>query len=190
MTNSDEATRLSIFTTVLEHARLAPVDDVPLEEIAARVDTSVDEVRRYGASTHEILHIAIADMLTALADAHEIIVASDDSPIAAGVDAEVAILSHVVEFAPVYRAESSRALWRTLTQLLREHLLGHLRADPSSIPLSSANDRDVQMLAAFNAAGTTAAMEVWLQNENSRDIEEAVGVIFASTPQWWLTPGR
>ena len=186
----DEKSRQLVFAAVLERAKIAPVDDVPLEQIATDAGVPFGQVARHGASTHEILQVAIVDMLTALADAYEVIVANDSSPVAAGIDAEVAILSHVVEYVHVYRAPSSSALWRTLTYLLREHILRNLRQGTPRAALPNASDRDIQMTAACVAAGTTASMEVWIQDDDLTDVEDAVSVIFASTPSWWLETVR
>jgi len=186
----DDKNRQLIFTAVLERARVGAVDHVALEEIATAANVSLEQVRRYGASTFEILQLAIADMLTALADAYEVIVANDTSPVAAGIEAEVAILSHVVEYVHVYRAPSSAPLWRTLTYLLREHFLLHLRQSTPRVALPAASDRDIQMVAAFVAAGTTASMEAWIQDDDLANIEDAVGVIIANAPQWWIESVR
>jgi AcrR family transcriptional regulator len=186
----EEKYRQLIFTSVLERAKLGVVDGLTLEEVAIAAGVPLEEVHRHATSTHEILQLAIADMLTALADAYEVIVANDTSPVAAGIDAQVAILSHVVEYVHVYRAPSSGPLWRTLTYLLREHFLAHLRQSAPRIAIPSASDRDIRMTAAFVAAGTTASMEAWIQDDDLSDLEDAVSVIFANTPHWWLEQVR
>lgn len=105
-------------------------------------------------------------------------------------DAERALLTHVHARAAVYRGAMNPILAapvrRNLELSIRVGLDIWLGLHPHIVPATlDGDDRAMLMATAYAAAGTVGAIEEWLQS-GADDIDRAVEIILAASPDWWL----
>jgi len=106
--------------------------------------------------------------------------------------AERALLAHVAEYAATYRnamePQLAAPLRANLEGLIRESLVRHLQRYPETLPpVVDPSDRTaVELIAAFSAAGTVGAVEVWL-GEEPLDVDRGVELVLAASPRFWFS---
>jgi AcrR family transcriptional regulator len=100
-------------------------------------------------------------------------------------------LTHVRTHATLYRMAASGSLSGRLRSVLiepvREMLAVHLRRHPEIIPVDLAplSASAFEMAVAYAAGGTVAAAEAWLTSGGLDDLDGAVDIVLAVSPQWW-----
>ena len=100
-------------------------------------------------------------------------------------------LTHVRTHATLYRMAASGSLSGRLQSVLiepaREILTGHLRRHPEIVPaeLAPLSASSFAMAVAYAAGGTVAAAEAWLITGDLDDLDGAVHIVLAASPQWW-----
>lgn len=167
---------------VLDLAGRMPIADVTVSAICVEAGVTRDTFYRHAESPVDLL----ADALSAeIAEAMEILPRTD----AIG-DAERALLEHVARRADVYRG----AMHPLLAAPVRSNLERSIRSGldlwttlhPEIVPDTFSGDLAAMRIAiAYAAAGTVGSIEEWLRNGDD-DIDRAVRVILAASPEWWL----
>jgi AcrR family transcriptional regulator len=100
-------------------------------------------------------------------------------------------LEHVRTHATLYRMAASGSLSGRLQSVLiepaREILAAHLHRHPEIVPagLAPLSESSFAMVVAYAAGGTVAAAEAWLVAGDLDDLDGAVHVVLAASPQWW-----
>jgi AcrR family transcriptional regulator len=177
-----QRSRDSLRAAVLKLAAHSPIADATASAICLEAGVTRDTFYRHADSPLDLLGDAlgaeIAELMDALAD-H-----------AAIGDAERALLEHVQSRAAVYRG----AMHPLLAAPVRGNLERSIRAGletwatlhPHIVPATFVDDElAMRMATAYAAAGTVGAIEQWLRS-GSDDIDRAVEVILAASPEWWL----
>jgi len=159
-----------------------PVADVTVAAICRTAGITRDTFYRHAESPVHLLAEALAA---------EIDLAMEILPQAAGIgEGERALLEHVRRRAAVYRGAMHPLLAApvrsTLEDSIRSGLLLWAALHPHIVPAAFAGDPSAMRIAvAYAAAGTVGAIEEWLRSEDD-DIERAVRLILAASPEWWL----
>lgn len=147
-----------------------------------------DTFYRYASSPVELLALALGEELDSL-----------PLPTHGGVSAflasEAALLEHISRHASVYRhalvSGSDGPVRDVLTRRIAEALDAYVQAHPHIRPpqLAQGDQRVANaMSVSYAAAGTVGAIEAWLRDGASVDIESAAGIIVAASPEWWVQP--
>ncbi|MGW8483157.1 hypothetical protein ACWGJP_08445 [Microbacterium sp. NPDC055903] len=174
--------RESLRSAVLTLASSIPIDDVTVSAICVEAGVTRDTFYRHAQGPVELL----ADALAAeIAQAMEVLPDTD----AIG-DGERALLAHIQHRLPVYRG----AMSPLLAAPVRSNLEGAIRSGldlwarlhPGILPPLFADDEAALRIAtAYAAAGTVGAIEEWVRG-GAADIDLAVELILAASPEWWL----
>ncbi|MCM3780414.1 hypothetical protein [Microbacterium hydrocarbonoxydans] len=159
-----------------------PIGDVTVAAICVEAGVTRDTFYRHSDSAVALL----ADALAAeIAEAMEILPRAD----AIG-DGERALLEHVQRRARVYRGAMHPLLAApvrdNLDRSIRAGLLLWVELHPEILPHAFATDTAALAIAvAYAASGTVGAIEEWLRSGDD-DIDRAVRLILAASPEWWL----
>lgn len=174
--------RESLRAAVLTLAGATPISEVTASAISLQAGVTRDTFYRHADSPTTLL----ADALSAEIDeAMEVLPQADVIG-----DGERALLEHVHRRADVYRG----AMHPLLAAPVRDNLQRSISAGlvlwaelhPRIIPAVFADDAAAMRIAvAYAAAGTVGAIEEWLRSGDD-DIERAVRLILAASPEWWL----
>lgn len=178
-------------TAVLELSATRPARDLGVTEVCQHAGLTRDTFYRHAISPVELLADALAERLA------EIVRATEDPTGGVRLDAgfrgaERALLGHVAEYAATYRnamePRLAAPLRANLEDIVRNSLVRHLRRYPATLPrvVDPADEAAVELVAAFSAAGTVGAMEVWLRDE-PLDVDRGVELILAASPRFWFT---
>lgn len=167
---------------VIALATGTPIAEITASAICREAGVTRDTFYRHTNSPVELL----ADALSAEIDELMTVLPESD---AIG-DGERALLEHVQFRAAVYRGAMHPLLAAAVRSNLEQSIRGGLelwaRLHPHIIPTVFADDNAAMRMAiAYAAAGTVGAIEEWLRSGDT-DIERAVGVILAASPEWWL----
>ena len=167
---------------VLALAALAPITEVTVSAVCREAGVTRDTFYRHAESPVHLL----ADALAAeIADTMRVLPEAD----AIG-DGERALLAHVLRRGAVYRGAMNPSLAApvrsTLEGSIRAGLELWTRLHPGILPAVFAADEPALRLAiAYAASGTVGAIEAWLRQDDD-DVDRAVELILAASPQWWL----
>lgn len=167
---------------VLALAGRMPIGDVTASAICAEAGITRDTFYRHTESPTALL----ADALTEeIAEVMEVL-----PRVEAIGDGERALIAHVQHRAGVYRGAMhpllAAPLRNALDRSIREGLMTWARLHPHIVPAEIAADSAALRIAvAYAAAGTVGAIEEWLRGEDD-DIDRAVRLILAASPEWWL----
>lgn len=159
-----------------------PITDVTASAICREAGVTRDTFYRHTNSPLDLL----ADALSAEIDEAMTILPTTD---VIG-DGERALLEHVQRRATVYRGAMHPLLAApvrsNLDLSIRRGLELWARLHPHIVPAIFIDDEvAMRMAIAYAAAGTVGAIEEWLRSDDT-DIERAVEVILAASPEWWL----
>ena len=174
--------RESLRAAVLRLAGTTPITTVTASAICAEAGVTRDTFYRHADSPVSLL----ADALAAeIEEAMEVLPHTD----AIG-DGERALLEHVHRRADVYRGAMQPLLAAPVRSNLERSISAGLvlwaELHPTIIPSEFASDAAAMRIAvAYAAAGTVGAVEEWLRSDDD-DIERAVRLIIAASPEWWL----
>ncbi|CAH0140922.1 hypothetical protein [Microbacterium foliorum] len=174
--------RESLRAAVLLLAGSTPITELTASAICVHAGLTRDTFYRHADSPVSLL----ADALSAEIDAAMTVLPHTD---AIG-DGERALLEHVRRRADVYRGAMHPLLAApvrsTLERSIRAGLVLWAELHPAIVPSEFATDAAAMRIAvAYAAAGTVGAIEEWLRSEDD-DIERAVRLILAASPEWWL----
>lgn len=174
--------RESLRAAVLDLSARMPVADVTVSAICRSAGVTRDTFYRHAESPVQLLAEALA---TEIDVAMEILPRTD----AIG-DGERALLEHVRRRASVYRGAMHPLLAApvrsTLEGSIRSGLLLWAELRPKIVPAAFVGDPSAMRIAvAYAAAGTVGAIEEWLRGDDD-DIDRAVRLILAASPEWWL----
>ena len=176
--------------TVLEIARDRPADTISPEELAAAAGVDLTDVHKLGLTVVDITESALGDLLDLLEEDMALIATRDTNEFALVADSHRMILEHLIDYAPLYLSSNTDRLWRVVTGRFLTYLTQRIEFHPERLPFQDASERDKKMLATYTAAGTVAAMEAWLRSGDTRDLDDAVTVIFAAAPSWIFDSSR
>lgn len=174
--------RESLRQAVLALASRTPIADVTASAICTEAGVTRDTFYRHADNPIDLL----ADALSA-----EIAETMEMLPSAAAIgEGERALLEHVARRADVYRGAMHPLLAAPLRGNLERSISSGLvlwaELHPHIVPEIFADDPAAMRLAvAYAAAGTVGAIEEWLRS-GDRDVERAVRLILAASPEWWL----
>lgn len=167
---------------VLDLAGRMPIADVTASAICTAAGVTRDTFYRHAESPVDLL----ADALSSeIAEAMEILPRTD----AIG-DGERALLEHVLRRADVYRGAMHPLLAApvrsNLERSIRSGLELWVHLHPDIVPPNFRDDPAAMAIAfAYAAAGTVGSIEEWLRSGDD-DIDRAVRLILAASPEWWL----
>ncbi|WP_341934377.1 hypothetical protein MRBLWO14_003552 [Microbacterium sp. LWO14-1.2] len=175
-------TRDGLRAAVLALGERMPIGDVTVAAVCAEAGVTRDTFYRHSESTVALL----ADALAAeIAEAMEVLPRTDEIG-----DGERALLEHVQRRARVYRGAMHPLLAApvrdNLDRSIRAGLLLWVELHPEIVPDVFAHDAAALAIAvAYAASGTVGAIEEWLRSGDD-DIDRAVRLILAASPEWWL----
>jgi AcrR family transcriptional regulator len=174
--------RESLRGAVLTLAARIPIRQVTASAICLEAGVTRDTFYRHAANPEDLL----ADALSAEID--EIMARLPD--VDAIGDAERALLTHVLARADVYRGAMNPILAAPVRAVIegsiRSGLLVWAELHPHIVPVDIAGDASAMRIAvSYAAAGTVGAIEEWVRSGDS-DVESAVRMILAASPEWWL----
>lgn len=163
-------------------AASTPIAEITASAICREAGVTRDTFYRHAARPLDLL----ADALGSEID--EVMTALPESD-AIG-DGERALLEHVQRRADVYRGAMHPLLAapvrNNLEHSIRRGLELWARLHPHIVPSVFIDDEAAMRMAiAYAAAGTVGAIEEWLRSGDT-DINRAVEVILAASPEWWL----
>lgn len=169
-------------TAVISLATDAPIAEITASAICQEAGVTRDTFYRHADRPLDLL----ADALGAEIDEAMTVLPQTDT---IG-DGERALLEHVQRRAAVYRGTMHPLLAAPVRSNLEQSIRGGLelwaRLHPDIVPAVFVDDKSaMQMAIAYAAAGTVGAIEEWLRS-GDMDIERAVEVILAASPEWWL----
>ena len=169
-------------SAVISLAAATPITEITVSAICREAGVTRDTFYRHADSPIDLL----ADALSAEIDDAMVIL-----PKAEGIgDGERALLGHVQRRADVYRGAMHPLLAApvrsNLERSIRAGLELWLQLHPDIVPVVFVDDEPAMRLAiAYAASGTVGAIEEWLRSQDT-DIERAVEIILAASPEWWL----
>src|SRR5690606_16216548 len=174
--------REKLRATVIALAAGTPITEITASAICREAGVTRDTFYRHANSPVDLL----ADALAAEIDAVMTVLPESD---AIG-DGERVLLEHIRRRADVYRGAMHPLLAAPVRSNLERSIRGGLelwaRLHPRIIPAVLDDDQmAMRMAIAYAAAGTVGAIEEWLRSGET-DIERAVEVILAASPEWWL----
>jgi AcrR family transcriptional regulator len=184
--------RTALVDAVYRLASERDIDDITIADVATASGVSRDTFYRHAADPVDLLATALhAELAESLAGYHAMPVDGDGSESVFAAPARI-LLSHVAEHAAIYRrAPAGRLSGRLLSVLIEAStaIIGtHLRRHPEIAPPDVRFDDETvfSMTVAYAAGGTVAAVTAWLQAGMPQGIDEAVRVLLAAAPRWWL----
>lgn len=169
-------------TTVISLAAGAPIAEITVSAICREAGVTRDTFYRHAASPVDLLAVALSaeidDLMAVLPESEAI------------GDGERILLEHVRRRAAVYRGAMHPLLAAPVRSNLERSIRGGLvlwaRLHPHIVPAVLVDDEPAMTMAiAYAAAGTVGAIEEWLRGDDM-DIDRAVEVILAASPEWWL----
>ncbi|WP_312168087.1 TetR/AcrR family transcriptional regulator [Microbacterium sp.] len=174
--------RESLRRAVIALSGRMPIATVTASAICLEAGVTRDTFYRHAANPEDLL----ADALSAEID--EIMARLPD--VDAIGDAERALLTHVLACADVYRGAMNPILAAPVRAVIegsiRSGLLVWAELHPHIVPVDIAGDASAMRIAvSYAAAGTVGAIEEWVRSGDS-DVESAVRMILAASPEWWL----
>ncbi|WP_418277465.1 TetR/AcrR family transcriptional regulator [Isoptericola jiangsuensis] len=183
-----QRTRTHLRSAILDLAALRPVGGLSVAEVARAAGITRDTFYRHCTGPVELLAGVLAEELDRIelgpgGSADEFL------------DAVTRLLEHVATHAPVYQGALLRstegAIRDVLHDVVAERLDAFLRAVPDALPHVPAglpdDDATRAVVVAYCAAGTVAAITVWLHRDADRsEIPGMARTILAAGPRWWL----
>ena len=174
--------RSKLHAAILALSTATQIADISVSAICREAGVTRDTFYRHANNPIGLL----ADALGAEIDELMIVLPESD---AIG-DGERVLLEHVQRRAAVYRGAMRPLLAAPVRSNLEQSIRGGLelwaRLHPHIVPAVFVDDETAMRMAiAYAAAGTVGAIEEWLRSDDT-DIERAVEVILAASPQWWL----
>ncbi|WP_449408278.1 TetR/AcrR family transcriptional regulator [Microbacterium maritypicum] len=174
---SQEALRSAVLTL----AERMPIGDVTASAVCSEAGITRDTFYRHTESPTALLADALAEEI---AEAMEVLPRTE----AIG-DGERALISHVHRRSGVYRGAMhpllAAPLRSALERSIREGLVLWAQLHPRIVPAEFADPAAMRIAVAYAAAGTVGAIEEWLRGDDD-DIDRAVRLILAASPEWWL----
>ena len=174
--------REKLRAAVVTLAARTPINEISVAAVCREAGITRDTFYRHATDPVALLSDALAAELDAVIT---------QLPERDGIgEAERALLAHVQQYADVYRAAMHPVLAAPVRSMLeraiREGLETWVRMHPHIVPSRIAGDPPgVRLATAYATAGTIGAIEVWLSSGED-DIDRAVEVILAASPEWWL----
>ena len=178
-------------SAVLGFASSGRLDDVTVSELSRTAGVTRDTFYRHASSVTELLTIALNERLETDFAGY----LSTFPPRSRLADvlarSEGDLLRHIRSLGDVYRTaltgQNSGPIRRGLVRFLQNSLESALREYPDLAPLPT-DELDVRagsMIAAYAAAGTVGAIEVWLGSGDLDDVDQAARIIASGAPLWW-----
>lgn len=181
-------------TAVLDLAREGPVAEVGVSELCRRAGVSRDTFYRYAGSPLDLFARALD---TDLAE----ITRTDRLPERAAAGSSVfeeperQLLRLVADHAHALRLSMSPRLPSVVREVflarMEAGLIEHLERHPGIVaralgdPEAGSDAFAVTVLAAYAASGTVGAIETWLLHGDVTDVDGAVRLVLAASPEWW-----
>jgi len=183
--------RIALVAAVYRLASTRDIAEISVAEITREAGLTRDTFYRHARDPADLLATALHEELTEnMADFHRM-------PVAHGTDSVFTeptrvLLTHVAFHAQIYRHSTGGRLGDRLRSVLvetaRDILASHLRSHPEIAPpqVRPEDPRAFDMVVAYAAGGTVAAVQSWLTSGDTDNIDEAVHIILSAAPQWWL----
>ncbi|GAA3663579.1 TetR/AcrR family transcriptional regulator [Microbacterium marinilacus] len=174
--------RDSLRAAVLDLTTETPIADVTASAVCQRAGVTRDTFYRHAESPLDLLAEALAD---------EIAEVMDGLPGQRTIgDGERALIEHVHRRSAVYRNTMHPLLAgpvrANLDRMIRRGLQTWAGLHPRILPPAFADDpQALELAVAYAAGGTVGAIEEWLRRGDD-DIDRAVRLILAASPEWWL----
>jgi len=178
-------TRTQLRSAILELAARQPVGSLTVAEVARAAGVTRDTFYRHAAGPVELL----ADVLTDELEQIDLPAHGDAEDFLAALHL---LLEHVAGHAPVYRAALVDSTEGRIREILHDvvaaRLDAYLAAAPAAVPrIPGGAPPEVtrRVLVAHCAAGTVAAITVWLGDGAQTDVAALARTILAAGPTWW-----
>jgi AcrR family transcriptional regulator len=187
-----QRSRDALVAAVYRLASERDVEAIAVTDVTSAAGISRDTFYRHADDAVDLLARALhGELSEALAGFHDMPVDTPDGRSVFEAPARV-LIEHVRDHAEVYRQTPGGRLAGRLRQVLvdisADILAGHLRRHPEIAPEDIDLDNPVVfgMTVAYAAGGTVAAVESWLADGMTLSVDEAVAVLLAAAPRWWL----
>lgn len=180
---------------VLEMAKERPVESITVTEIAKAAGVTRATFYNHATSPQMLLTSALRTELDHIRDDFLALVrAHPERAREIWADSGHTLLDHIERHHDVYRtglAVSGSESGSVLATLLSGHIEAtlHIYLSLLGAPVPSAGEEVARlaMRAAFVSHGMVGAYHAWLTAETPVSRDEAVAVIFESTPAWWFS---
>ncbi|WP_305783242.1 TetR/AcrR family transcriptional regulator [Symbioplanes lichenis] len=182
--------RVALRHAVYRLAEQRPITEVTVTELCREAGVTRDTFYRHAGAPLDLLADVLREDLEAIAGDHPDL--SGGFGAGAGMRAGVrALCEHVAGHAGVYRNAARPHLLGPLRDVLetvvRRSLEAHADAHPEILPPEARAPEDVRVLAAYAAAGTVGALEVWLELD-PLSVQRGERLIVAGSPAFWHGP--
>ena len=185
-------TRRALFDAILSLAAETPVDDITVTALAQRAGITRETFYRHSDSPVDLLAVALAEDLGALAAVDEVLPARSETGESVFRAPTAVLIEHMSRHADIYRRAMNphlnARLRESLTNLVTWGLMRHLDAHPEIAPTIGGEPADAigrRVLVAYAASGTIGAIELWLSEGDPSDLDGATEAILAAAPEWW-----
>ncbi|MTD16436.1 TetR family transcriptional regulator [Nakamurella sp. YIM 132087] len=184
--------RAALADAVYRLAAERDIESISVTEITAAAGVSRDTFYRHADDPVDLLARSLHEELAgALGVFRELPAGSGSGESVFAAPARV-LIGHVRDHAAVYRQAPGGRLSGRLRQVLldvsADILARHLKRHPGIAP----EDIDLEdpavfaMTVSYAAGGTVAAVEAWLAGGMVLPVDDAVAVMLAAAPRWWL----
>ncbi|RIJ77039.1 TetR/AcrR family transcriptional regulator [Nakamurella silvestris] len=185
--------RTALVAAVYRLASSRDISEITVAEITREAGLTRDTFYRHASDPVDLLATALhAELAVDMAGFHRLPATGNGDGTSVFTEPTRALLTHVAAHASVYRQSAGgrlgdrlrAVLMETARDILASHLRGHPEIAPPQLPAD--DPRAFDMVVAYAAGGTIAAVETWLAHGDITDIDQAVGIILSAAPQWWL----
>lgn len=187
-------TRARLADTILSLAATRPANELTVSEVAARAGINRSTFYQHAVTPADLLETLLADELTEMSAEHLALVTPDNAPTIV-TQISLAMGRHVDAHADIYRiglrddavgANLAPMLSRVFTATILEIFdRGDIEFPQRAALRPECQDVFVRTAAGFVAAGSVAAIRVWLDTPAPRDVATYLETTAPLLPEWW-----